>query len=323
VIYKIAVIVLLLIFPASNLPSVEPSEDNDRDGLTDQFEQELLARFVPNFMVSARECDYVPAEFQPGAQVPQPSAKNGTIYGQVFKAALPGRPGAFLEIHYYHLWGRDCGRSGHELDAEYVSALITASHPGEPAASWKAVYWYAAAHEETACDASQGVRGAVIGAEQKGPAVWISAGKHASFLSPAICNGGCGGDDCTEMRRMIPTKLINLGEPGAPMNGAVWTGSPKWPLAAKMRTDFSDAVLSRLDAAKKGDIVSLNESQAPVKAVAHAGVSATNGVAKADQKTEAALGTSTDASGKALGKASASVGKSLKRALGAMWGILK
>ena len=30
------------------------------------------------------------------------------------------------------------------------------------------------------------------------------------------------------------------------MNGAVWSASREWPLAHKMRTDFSDAVLAQL-----------------------------------------------------------------------------
>jgi len=299
------------------------SGDSDGDGIQDQLEQELLAKFLPRFMVSAGECNGLPAEFQPGMGEPRPLAKNGTIYGQVFKSESYGHSGEYLEIHYYHLWAADCGRNGHPLDIEHVSALIVAPAIDEIAAAWKALYWYAAAHENTSCDSSHGARALNIGAELSGPTVWISAGKHASFLSPELCHGGCGGDECNRMNAFTPIKLVNLGEPGAAMNGSVWSGSSKWALTAKMRSDFSAAALTRLDSASKADIVPLNQSQASIKATAHAGVSTANAVSSANKKTNGALDASTDAAGRALNKTQTSVGRFLKRAWTGVVGILK
>jgi hypothetical protein len=321
--FKFSLLVFLLFLPFQSNLAAAYSEDSDGDGLADQFEQELLVQFLPRFMVSASECNGLPAEFQPGISEPRPLEKNGTIYGQVFKSESYRRSGALLEIHYYHLWAADCGRTAHALDVEHVSALIVTSGAGESASAWKALYWYAAAHEDTSCDSSHGARAPDIGAELSGPTVWISAGKHASFLSPELCRGGCGGDDCNNMHAFTPLQLVNLGEPGFPMNGAVWSGSSKWTLAAKMRTDFSTAALTRLDSVSKPGIVPLNQSQASIKATAHAGVSAVDAVSLADKKTEGALNTSAGATGRALGKTQTSVGRFLKRAWNGVVGILK
>ena len=142
------------------------------------------------------------------------------MYGQVFKSGSNGLPGTFLEIHYYHLWSRDCGPIAHALDVEYVSVLVQAASLQESPRNWKAVYWYAAAHEGTVCDISHGAKAAVLGAIEHGPDVWISSGKHASFLDPSLCGRGCGADRCGSANLPHANKLINIGEPGAPMNGA-------------------------------------------------------------------------------------------------------
>ena len=320
---KFSIIFFLLFFPLQTNLAATISEDSDRDGLADPFEQELLARFLPKFMVSAKDCDGLPAEFQGGMKEPRPVAKNGTIYGQVFKSATYGRSGAFIEIHYYDLWAADCGYTGHALDVEHVSTLVVASHSDAPAAAWKALYWFSGAHEDTSCDASHGARAPDVGGELSGPTVWISAGKHASFLSPETCRGGCGGDECSEMRALTPHQLVNLGEPGFPMNGADWIGSSKWKLTAKMQPDFSEATLASLDGAEKPGIVPLNRSQASIKAAARAGFSTGNALSIADNKTDDALDASADAAGRALNKSQKGVGGFLKRAWRGVVGVLK
>src|SRR5262245_61803282 len=138
--FALLLVFCVLMFP---LPAFAADDDHDKDGLPDDFEQELLVKFAPTFMLSVDECDDKPAEFMPGSSIPEVIAKNGTVYGQVFQT------GTFLEIHYYHLWSRDCGRLKHALDVEHVSALVEAD-------GLKARYWYAAAHENTLCNASTG-----------------------------------------------------------------------------------------------------------------------------------------------------------------------
>src|SRR5689334_19512847 len=97
------------------LPAAAGAQDLDHDGLADPFEQQILVKFLPEFRISTDDCDGSPAEFVPGASTPVPLAKNGTIYGQVFRHRGDGSTSAALEVHYYHLWTRDCGRLGHAL----------------------------------------------------------------------------------------------------------------------------------------------------------------------------------------------------------------
>jgi hypothetical protein len=215
--------------------------DLDRDGIADDLEQELLDRFVPRFLISSGECDTLPAVFSPGSKHPRTIARDGTIYGRVFPAP-PGPDGAQrLEIHYYHLWSRDCGSAGHDLDAEHVSAL--AEMAGD--SGWVALYWYAAAHEDTVCDKGTLSKASLLGVAHGGPRVWISRGKHASYLDPRHCSLGCGADVCSgPFRVLTPEHVINLGELASPLNGAIWVHSSRWPLARKFSTDFTQELLA-------------------------------------------------------------------------------
>jgi hypothetical protein len=215
--------------------------DRDHDGLADDFEQALLIRFAPVFHISASDCAVLPAEFTPDSAQPVPIATNGAIYGQVF------RSGSHIEIHYYHLWAKDCGSLGHALDAEHVSALLAAD-------ASKALYWFAAAHQATLCELNSASSAAALHAEEHGPDVWVSEGKHASFLTSGLCGRGCGADSCKLTKRLEPSSIINIGEPGAPMNGAVWVNSTAWPMASKMNTDFDAAKVSALQTAG-GEVV--------------------------------------------------------------------
>ena len=78
------------------------------------------------------------------------------------------------------LWGRDCGRPSHAWDVERVSVLLRAESVDAPAEAWRAVYWYAAAHEGTICDASSGAHAATLRAATGGPYVYVSRGTEYS-----------------------------------------------------------------------------------------------------------------------------------------------
>jgi hypothetical protein len=268
--------------------------DLDRDGLDDEFEQTLLQQFLPTFLVNAADCDATPAEFVRGAAEPKVAAKNGSIHGQVLHS------GTFLEVHYYHLWSKDCGRRmHHDLDAESVSVLLR-----KEGAEWRAAYWYAAAHENTLCDMSHAVQALT---PDRGERVWISKDKHASFLSRELCAQGCGNDDCSGAKPLQVGRVINIGEPGAPMNGASWTASEVWPLAAKMQPDFTESMMARMP---QGDAAELVPSRDPVR-----GMRSTIKVAgttfgaleTANTQTSSAVATG-------VGTAVSSTGKALKRA---------
>ena len=280
--------------------AVPASVDGDRDGLPDDFEQAMLMRFVPRLQISADECDEAPALFQPGSNSPKVMRQDGTLYGQVMKSSVGG-DGLALELHYYHLWRRDCGRRGHPLDAEHVSVLVRARQMEDPAELWKAVYWYASAHQDTLCDVSHAVRAASIGAEEAGAAVWISAGKHASFLTEEQCRKSCGADQCDAGRALVPAAVINIGERDSLMNGAVWTESKRWAMAVKMNPDFNDVVVARVE--EGTGVIPTNGSRRPVRAVIAAGGSSVGAVENATSATEGGLSKSKSSSGNALKKA--------------------
>jgi hypothetical protein len=296
----------------------EARKDLDHDGLEDSFEQEILVRFLPEFRVSKTECAGLPAKFLPDSKEPQAVALNGTIYGQVFPVAPNGTSGDFLEVHYYHLWNRDCGRFGHDLDTEHVSVLVHSDSPKGPTGRWKALYWYAAAHEGTLCDASSGARSNAIPGQDPPVTIWISSGKHASFLSEDLCRRvGCGGDRCEAMTPFVPAKIINLGEPGAPLNGAVWIGSRSWPLAEKMKRDFRGSTLLKLELLEGEEKAFVGGPPPPLKAVLLGGNKTIGALEKGQSETGGALSVTSNQAGqgvtRGLGEAGGSVERSLNK----------
>jgi hypothetical protein len=300
--------------------------------LSDAREQALLERFVPQFQVSRTDCAVKPALFEEGVARPTVMERDGTIYGQATPRKNAAGKDAIIEVHYYDLWSVDCGRMGHPLDAEHVSVLLRAKTMDSPAEDWRAVYWFAAAHEGTVCDASQVAAAKSLDAETRGATVWLSAGKHGAFLSEAICSQGCGGDRCEAMARLTVARVINLGERGDAMHGAVWTRSAAWPLAAKMESDFSAVAIARLE--RGGGVpVEMNGAHGSVKGTIYVANSVANGLGtsgtntgdalntagtktggaldNADDKTEGALAKSAKATGGALKKSTKAVGRFL------------
>jgi hypothetical protein len=282
--------------------------DSDHDGLLDSQEQALLQKFAPRFMISRHDCSSQPAEFVANSLKPVMAAENNTIYGQAFpRLKHPDQ----IELHYYDLWRKDCGRRGHDLDAEHVSALLSRDEAGE----WKAIYWYAAAHEDTLCDASQIARASAVNAESHGPELWISSGKHAAFLNKKICSSGCGADQCGDAEEVPVKDLVNLGELSAPMNGAIWVDSAEWPLAGKLkRSDFGDARLVRMERLGGNDIAWASPKKRPAQAAIERGDSAIAGVGTGLRASDAALGSADAHTGKALDAASGSTGNALTKA---------
>ncbi|HEU4634606.1 MAG TPA: hypothetical protein VFS41_00400 [Edaphobacter sp.] len=285
--------------------------DSDRDGLADGLENTLLEQFQPTWMISRQDCSDEPAQFRPDVTIPNPVADDGTIYGQ----ASPHRGMKDeVELHYYHLWRLDCGEMGHALDAEHVSVLVRRVERNDAASRWTALYWYAAAHEDTVCDASQMSRASTLQAEEHGAMVWISPGKHASFLNQELCSHGCGGDRCTAMTEMKRSEVVNLGEPRHPANGARWATSSLWPLAEKMRrTDFTASRLSRMERLPDTDIAWANPAKRPAQAAIYGGNSALNGIATGGRSTDTALVLANDSTGRALGRAQDRTGDALKK----------
>ena len=288
---------LIAICLAGAVPAA--AQDLDRDNLSDRLEQSLLERFKPTLLLSRGECDGAPASFLPFASEPRVLAKDGTLYGQAFP--IPSDAGrARIELHFYHLWSRDCGRLGHDLDAEHLSAIVSAPRPGAADRDWIADVWYAAAHEGSACDASSGALAGAIGAEQSGPHVFVSRGKHASYFDRGQCKWGCGGDQCGDDRAIRAAAVVNIGERNAPLNGALWVHSRRWNLAAKLASDFDPAVRAKLDASKGRHVVPLKQRWRGPQSPVLAGDTAIDGLEIAAQSTADALGTATRAVSKFL-----------------------
>ena len=208
--------------PAQEQPGVA-QVDSDQDGMSDALEQALLVQFRPTSMVGQQDCSSGPAEFRPGVHKPPAGIRQRPIYGQVFsppflggRVADGGDPllpplenglrGSWPSAGYGACFGARAGLrrpSRHQQELELV------------------LYWYSAAHENTVCDVSQIARASTLHAEEHGAKVWISPGKHASYLNQTLCQGGCGADKCANMVALAPGKLINLGGIGHPMNGSL------------------------------------------------------------------------------------------------------
>ena len=89
------------------------AQDANQDGLSDALEQSLLDKFAPTFLVAQNDCSNIPALFTLNLSKPTVTRENGTIYGQVFRKSPAN---TVVEVHFYHLWRRDCGEHGHPLD---------------------------------------------------------------------------------------------------------------------------------------------------------------------------------------------------------------
>jgi hypothetical protein len=287
--------------------------DTDADGLSDVLEQRLLVQFAPYFLIGEHDCSNVPALFRTGLETPIVQEENGTIYGQVslVKGTATGHPA--VEIHYYHLWKTDCGKHGHPLDTEHVAVLLHGSENDVEGATWKAVYWYAAAHENTVCDVSQIARAKTLGSETAGIKIWISPGKHASYFNETLCHAGCGADRCEKMTPLKTAGLINLGEPGFPMSDAKFATSPQWPLMAKMMgSNFPAESLARVDQLPDSDIAWASPGKHPAQGIIADSSMVSDALSQSSQNTSDALSTADDSTSNALGTSY----KKTKHALG-------
>jgi hypothetical protein len=331
----LGVLLALVSASAQQLKTVPDSHsDTDHDGLSDALEQRLLEQFRPRFLVAEHDCAGLPARFKADDRIPEAAAEDGTIYGQVFPVKRAGGQETTVEIHYYDLWKTDCGSHGHPLDAEHVAVLLRASDADLASAHWKAVYWYAAAHENTVCDVSQISRASTLGAENRGAAVWVSAGKHAAYLDQRLCGRGCGADRCDGMIPLTPVSVINLGEAGSPMNGSLFIAYSRWPLLAKMTTsDFPAAPIARLEQLPPSDIAWFHAGRRPVqgviarsssteKALADSGRDTTSAISSAAGSTAFAISVAGDSTNDALAasgdKTGSALGKSYEHTVHAL-----
>lgn len=304
----------LMPWAAAQSAAANDAVDSDQDGISDAVEQALLVQFAPRFMVGRHDCSRLPAAFVPNMKTPTVEAEDGTIYGQVFpaKSVVGELPAA--EIHFYHLWASDCGPHGHRLDAEHVSVLVSATDRDAATVKWKALYWYAAAHEDTVCDVSQIAHASTLHAEESGAQVFVSPDKHASFLDETVCHGGCGADRCADMTVLPADKVINLGEAAHPMNGAVFVASTEWPLLGKMTTtNFPPEPIARLNQMPATEIAWFRAGRHPAQGIIATSNSTGQAIALGASSTSASLSTAGASTDAALSTAQNHTGNALHR----------
>jgi hypothetical protein len=295
------------------------AQDLDGDGLEDSLEQALLERFVPTLALSAGECEGLPASFEPWASDPRVLDRDGTLYGHV---ALRSRAPDIVEVElkYFHLWARDCGRPSHALDVEHVSALVWAPRLAAPLQEWRASHWYAAAHEGTVCDASSGAAAAVVRAESSGPYVYVSRGKHASYLNRGHCKWGCGSDLCDPGSAAPRGPIVNLGEREAPLNGATWLRSRRWALADKLDTDFDPALRARFDHDTPLSVLALYVGRRPIQAPILGGDTGLDALVEAGEAATLSLEAAADATATAAEATGRAVGTAARKTVrGVAW----
>jgi hypothetical protein len=282
--------------------------------MSDELEQALLEQFAPTFLVGREDCSNVPAEFVPEISIPTVLREDGTIYGQAFPSKLSTEGHPVAELHFYHLWRRDCGPHGHRLDTEHVAVLVRSSDGKAAESQWEALYWYAGAHEDTVCDVSQIARASTLHAEDHGVKVWISPGKHASYLNEALCQGGCGADKCVDMVTLPKGRIVNLGEVGHPMNGSVFIASSEWPLAEKMSaSNFPAESIARLERLPETDIAWFRAGRHPAQQVIAVSSSTEEAIAGGGASTAAAVSAAGDSTDTAISVAGDSTGNALQK----------
>jgi hypothetical protein len=127
------------------------------------------------------------------------------------------------------------------------------------------------------------------------------------------------------MTELKPAQIINLGEPGFPMNGSVFVSSKAWPLQAKMSTsNFPAAAIARLPDVPDGEIASFHPGRHPVQgiiatsnlteqALATSGADATGALNVGVVATGDALSGADDSTGAALSSASGNTGNALQK----------
>jgi hypothetical protein len=163
---------------------------------------------------------------------------------------------------------------------------------------------------------SSASRASNLGAVDKGLPVWISNAKHASFLVQRQCALGCGGDRCENVIELKSRQIVNLGEAGAPLNGAIWANSKNWNLAAKMVADFDDRVLARLANSEAGEIIRLRERPPSAQAVIRSGGSTLDSIEGSGRRTDQAIEKSSASVDGSLSRAAGAVAKSVRSSLG-------
>jgi len=213
---------------ACNLPGAKadcdavagaPCADVDLDGLTDEWEDLLLAALRPVRRMDESEMMFA-----------DPTA----VVGDVGRVATVGDHVHVYVMLGYHVDYGSCGFTSHNGDSERVVLDTIADPAGGPGGAI-VVGAYTAAHENTETDHGRVFTGSAldqlvftVDLQTNDPrwVVYPSANKHATYATVAICEGisplPCFDEDCAPddvddpaMFDVLPA-FVNAGEEAAP-----------------------------------------------------------------------------------------------------------
>ncbi len=195
--------------------------DTDYDWLDDECEYQLAKAFAPVFAVS-------PSDRCPGGE-PYWAAK---YFDQGF-----GGWGQFVRIAYMPAYYRDCGKSPHAGDSEFIMVSV---HENTATRHWEVRDAYYSAHAGTPNDASDYIR---LSSDLEYPTrhrayprVWTARNKHGNYRTRNECNTRAAIDDnCSDnvnrgrlrihRSRNVGSRFVDRFPSGAPSQNPLYSGN--------------------------------------------------------------------------------------------------
>jgi hypothetical protein len=116
------------------------------------------------------------------------------------------------------------------------------------------------------------------------------------------------------MMALPPGKIINLGEPGHPMNGSVFIASSEWPLMDKMsNTNFPPEPIARLNRLPETDIAWFSAGKHPAQGIIANSSSTQQALAGGARNTTSSLSTAATSTDTAISVTQDSIGNALEQ----------
>ncbi|MCZ0934576.1 MAG: hypothetical protein OXJ54_05275 [Gemmatimonadetes bacterium] len=192
-----------------------PGFDADADGLWDECEYNIAARFAPVLVFDSTE--------------------SSNSREQYWAAQIHNPRGATISIFYALGYHEDTGEIGaHKGDSEFIRMIVKYTKESE---SWRTEEITMSAHHGSwvpAGDRTRTVSWLQWADNPRGrPKVWVSKGKHANYASQRECNGGfwnivlggkvdrCGNTEAPEV--VVVRRETNLGGDGLVLVNCTWS----------------------------------------------------------------------------------------------------
>ena len=243
-------------------------------------------------MVGVQDCSGIPTEFRPGVKKPEPETDDGTIYGQVFPSKAAGGALPTAEIHYYHLWRRDCGA----MVMRWIPSMCRCSCARPAAISipqhGRRCTGILQPTKTLFAMKSQIARASTPHAVNHGARIWIIPGKEASSGTGSLGLAGCGETN-VQHACLEPGKLINL-ERLAGREGDFHRLECLAASAQNCNTNFPAGPVARLNQLPDSDIAWFNAGRHPAQGVIAVSSSTQQALARSGQNTTSAISVAGD-----------------------------